>query len=1134
MTRAALRFSFQFVLALLAGLIILAGGAIWRLSEGPVSLGFLAPQIEEAINQPGANLRIELGEPQLIWAGWDRAIDVVAPEVRILSEGTVLPVARLRSVSVGFSLEAALEGHPRLTSLDLLSPNVRLVRTPDGSIRLRLDDGADQSENDANTNESATTSPLDILGFLRSEKDPKDPLSELNRISLVDGSVILDDHATGRYWRLSGVTADFTRDDTGLWATANGHINLNGSKAGMQVTASLPHDASRVDLSVSAHDVPLSVLTIIDENIGEVDKLAHGSVTLSGSFDLEHKRHDATVDVLTELGGAHLTATIAESENAFIAEGSFQGLHPPTLAKAIPILEEISAVNLPLKGTFNFAGMLDGTVESATLLINAGEGRLVVPELLPDPVPITDATTTLNLTDGGNGIEIESLSLGLGGPRVEASGSLKSTDGEDASTLQDINLEAVLTTFPLEKLDLYWPPALASPAREWVVGNMPSARVHQASIRFQGTLQDMDPDTLRIGELGGDIDFDQTEVHYLRPMPPATDVAGHAQYDAKSFSIDVQSGRVGAATLKEGRVDIFGLDIGKENIDIDIKVNTPIKDALLLLDTDPYRLIEDLGIDPNGIAGSADVTAHFAFPLLNALKASDVVFKADAQLAGVSMKEQNTDILVEADSLFLQVNNAGLALSGPALLDSIPSQIAIQEFFKNTGAERRRVNVATRLTPADLVPHGLDLTDFTEGSAATDLSLVEMRDKSRRFDIAMDISDLAILTDDYGFEKQRSMPGNATLSIEQVPGAETQISAYAINTDGLKARGAARFTENFGQFLEFTAETLEVGDDRVALRVSRLPNDGYRIDAKGPRVEIQPLLDLMEDDEDSEEPETAEPPVPGPPISVFANIGTLTAGDARRLDSVRLEAHYDGLHVDTLKLDARVGEEHPLTIAYVPVSGGQHDLSVTSSDAGSALKALDVTDRIQGGSLSLSGTRPTPDAALEGRLTVENYTLSKAPVLAKVLEFMSLTGILSALGDSGLSFDKLEGQFSYLDGALSIEEARAYGTSLGITAEGKVDVDADTIDLNGTVATMYTISRIFENIPILNIIVGGKEGLFGANFRVRGAVEDPEVSVNPLSALAPGFIRTLFNQLPTADPDALQETPSPPGSDSDR
>jgi hypothetical protein len=59
----------------------------------------------------------------------------------------------------------------------------------------------------------------------------------------------------------------------------------------------------------------------------------------------------------------------------------------------------------------------------------------------------------------------------------------------------------------------------------------------------------------------------------------------------------------------------------------------------------------------------------------------------------------------------------------------------------------------------------------------------------------------------------------------------------------------------------------------------------------------------------------------------------------------------------------------------------------------------------------------------------------------------------------------------------------------------------------------YSVNRILGKIPLLGpILTGGEgEGLLAVTYQMAGELDDPEVSVNPLSVLAPGFLRTLFS-----------------------
>jgi len=68
----------------------------------------------------------------------------------------------------------------------------------------------------------------------------------------------------------------------------------------------------------------------------------------------------------------------------------------------------------------------------------------------------------------------------------------------------------------------------------------------------------------------------------------------------------------------------------------------------------------------------------------------------------------------------------------------------------------------------------------------------------------------------------------------------------------------------------------------------------------------------------------------------------------------------------------------------------------------------------------------------------------------------------------------------------------------------------------------YLFNNFIGNIPLIgNLLLGGKgEGLFAVTYRASGALDQPDLAVNPLSMLAPGFLRNLFNpagpEAPTA------------------
>jgi hypothetical protein len=204
----------------------------------------------------------------------------------------------------------------------------------------------------------------------------------------------------------------------------------------------------------------------------------------------------------------------------------------------------------------------------------------------------------------------------------------------------------------------------------------------------------------------------------------------------------------------------------------------------------------------------------------------------------------------------------------------------------------------------------------------------------------------------------------------------------------------------------------------------------------------------------------------------------------------------------------------PVLVSITPAGTGR-DLVITSNDAGATLKSFDVTEDMVGGELSIKGKYDDtkPGAPLSGTFLVKKFQMVRAPLMAKLLGVLSLDGILSALGGKGIAFDQAVVPFTKTGDDLRIKEAKAYGSALGFTASGWMDLEEDTLDISGTVVPAYTLNKIVGWVPLLgDLLTGGEKGsgLFAATYRMYGPLAEPKVSTNPLAALAPGPLRELF------------------------
>ncbi|MEL6587879.1 MAG: AsmA-like C-terminal region-containing protein, partial [Pseudomonadota bacterium] len=198
----------------------------------------------------------------------------------------------------------------------------------------------------------------------------------------------------------------------------------------------------------------------------------------------------------------------------------------------------------------------------------------------------------------------------------------------------------------------------------------------------------------------------------------------------------------------------------------------------------------------------------------------------------------------------------------------------------------------------------------------------------------------------------------------------------------------------------------------------------------------------------------------------------------------------------------------PIEGVLAPQSGGSA-VQIRSSDAGAVLRAADFFKDARGGDLSLT-LRPTDqDGQYSGALRMANLRVRNAPALASLLQALSVVGILEQLGGDGLFFQTVESDFTLRPNDIVVRRASAVGPSMSITADGTFDSTRKALDMQGVISPIYLVNGLFGAL-----FARRDEGLFGFTYRLQGAVDNPQVSVNPLSILTPGVFRDIFRRPP--------------------
>jgi hypothetical protein len=187
-------------------------------------------------------------------------------------------------------------------------------------------------------------------------------------------------------------------------------------------------------------------------------------------------------------------------------------------------------------------------------------------------------------------------------------------------------------------------------------------------------------------------------------------------------------------------------------------------------------------------------------------------------------------------------------------------------------------------------------------------------------------------------------------------------------------------------------------------------------------------------------------------------------------------------------------------------------LQANANDAGRLLRFTNAYTHVEGGTVVLSG-KAARTGPLLGTLEISSFDVAGEPALARVVA----TDPNQTIGARRVHFDRMIARFRRTDHVIAVEDALLSGDAVGATFAGRYDLSGAQVDIAGTYIPAYALNTFLSRIPIVGLAFGGTgEGLFGVTFRIAGPISSPEVFFNPLSAVAPGIFRKIFEfQRPT-------------------
>jgi len=1156
--RRSLRVGIRLVLGMALGLAMAVGLGLgvlsWRLAQGPLQITWAEPTLRAGIDLGGdTHLRAE--HVALAWDGW-RNGGSGFPAIQLEQVSLNMPglEGTARTVLVHLSMSALLRGELAPTLLEVTAPRVQLR----AAVSAAMTDPATAD---------ADSLPNALRPWLAAPDEEKRHLA-IRGLRVREGAIMLPANAQAPAMALEGITLEALRGRDGLRATGAARLEVAG--IAIPITVEGQGAQGGGDLLLRAAGLRPDRLA---RDVAALAPLAGLDAEITISLGL---RLDATLTprgVTLEMESGPGSQAVAGASIAFLGGRLRAYLHPDQIelhqahlllaegvaldgqgrawreaggwrAEAQTRLPELDLASLP--GLWPEALAPQWRAQALQLLpvgrVREAEASVALTHG-PDGIELTSAGLRLPLRDGRLGLGpgpaglvfTEALLVAHGTPQAvmleQARMVLPSPrPGQPASTLQasaslqrreaawHASGELQLDQANLADLPSLWPEGVGGNSRHWLVQNITAGTARDG--RWQAELLLPDGGAPQLLALSGRLRAEAATVHWLAPMPPVIGVSAEVVFSPDAVAVTTAGGRQtradGSLTgieLPSGQMRFHDFSAAIQRAELNLQVAGSLVDMLEVLRHPRLRLFERRPLDLNLAAGSHATRLAIAFPLLADIPNDALRVRAESRLTGLrllrvvlgrDLDQVQGDLVVDQDRLRVQgtANMLGAPLRLLTEMDfraGPPSQIVSRESVQGTASV------------AQLAQLGFDLGDVLGGSIAIDARTERRRNGQATVQLRGDLAPASINLAAARWGKAVGSPGSAEALLRLQGDNLVAVENGRIDMLELALRGRAVI--NRGRIERYEIAESIFGGSRFQgdVRPPSQPGAPWQTSLRGPLLDLRPIFgEARRPAEDG--PATGT----NPPLVLEARFDRITMGDRRELFGVQGRAVVDEhsvLRQGFLRgRTAMAGGGFELAVA---PRGGGRSLRITAENGGAVLRALDGITSLEGGRLAVEGgwAGNERNATLTATATLENFVVRGAPAIGKVLQAMTLYGLTDALqGGQGLTFVRAEIPFTLTREVLTLNDARAFSPSLGLTARGRVLREADIIDLEGTIVPAYIFNTLLGNLPVVGRLFSPEPGggVFATAFRAQGAAADPQVQVNPLSTLTPGFLRGMF------------------------
>ncbi len=1108
------------VFAILAG----AGFLAWRLSQGPIDLEMIRPQVERSLTDARGGQPVKIRNLVLEWVRDRGRVEAIAKGFTAMD----------KSNRVAFQAERAM------IALDAGS----LVSLRFKTRQLRLENGGASI---VRSKEGVWTLADLVLAREPDASDkPFDPIRDLNwatlatpmralisagdfeQVELANFRLNVDDQKSGTKWSANPVAGNWSAKKEGVALNLNATLAnaLAGEPNAINISIVADGAVTRAAGRLTLQGVdPMSIARMFGYTGDGFSSGKPASASFSISATEKSGLLSSRLSLSDVTGSGHFSdQQITVRDLAF--DAAYDAATKQITLEHLKI--DSDKISGAFTGSMDASAIMSGDTATPTPFKLSGEDfTLGLTPTFEAPWHFASGELEASVTQDMRRIAISKLNFITGGLNAASSGEVW-FEGEGDERHIGVKVSAVGTgNISPQQVIAFWPVHLGAEARGWVRDRIPAGKATKAVFNMNWPPGANSKGFLPDENLALEFTIEDASVIFLEDFPPVTGITGVGHLKGNSLTIDVSGGRLDKWTVDEGEVILPRFAPGGAIMEVKVSGRGGLPEMMRVLDKSHLQVGSRYGLAIEQMTGTGSVDVHVQHPMLDHVPPDQEKYRITGGFVSASAPNLLGDFGLAKANVNFDLDQNGIIISGSGDFGPAPVSFEWKERTEPGAAEgETQLTAKARATPDLLNAFGLAARNFMQGEAMVDLTASGPggRDFSA-ITANVDLTHAQLDLDEFGWSKKYDAPAKGTFRYGR--GNDGSIITGDIRADGLELIGEGRL-DNAGVFQRVDIERL-FSRDRVDLHgmLSRRQDGGYRLSLNGPFFDASPWMDGILNMSNDEKPaQVAARPDPGPAFDLQLNADRLKVRDTAELAAAKVNLSLDGEGPRTGKITGQIARGKNLDVT-INSANGTRNILAKMDDAGFGARVVLKADYLIGGNLTFDGKFKGGDG--EALVTMNDVRLKDAPLVAQLFSLASLQGLTDVLSGDGVMFSDVIAPVRFVDGRIDLPGLRATGPAMGITTRGWISPETSELALDGVLAPSFVgANSVLGALPIIgNLFVSRQgEGIFAPTYSVRGTFSRARISINPIAALTPGVLRQMFEN-PSVPPPGTVEAPKP-------